>query len=929
MTAMYDNFEDFFHSVVMLFYQHFSPDLVTLWDFSYCSNMLVLLDSYPHRTNLKGGRVVPADSSLTGIAVEKKEPVILDGLEKDHFGRTFQNPEVVTEIGLQWMLSLPILEVNLSKKDNLEKKISLIVNLYFKDLRRKKSPIRKDELNRLLCSIQQSKELLLHKKYNKIRKIVSRSLSKTRGIADIFKSIHPKLLFFLKSKHASIYSYDSTNNQLFCERTTEKKKNSIISSTTHLPGNSHVETDSRYSSVFESCISENTPFVGKSSFNYSDEIPKIFSTYIAVPISSSDSDVIGVLECWQPHEEGFASRSYSTIDVQLLNCFANYISPYFEKYINLRNNSNLLKAVTEVQTSIENSDNLNVMLQSAIERIVDVLDVQVGSIYLLDNHKNKLEMSAAAGPNKNLINEANYEIGHGLTGWIAETGQVLCINNEKDIKSHPKYIGKYDNLIWKDTDRISNTFLGVPIKFGDEVLGVWKVSSIKRHDKQVGGPFYTDEDIHAAKVISSLLGLIIKKYKIEDAELYKLRHLAENSIEIEKAEIEADAIESVLIGLSEIGYNTTLLCLLEKNKNSINGVLSSGAGWERIEDFVILPHDNKNLISNALTENKAKHIKNLSKLIDDRVKKFADYDIDNLYILPLKIGQEELGVLIVDLEKRVTILPTEELVLKAFAGHLAIALSRIKNFHLAVGMSEKLMSNSRFVVAETLSSMAIHSTRHRLSDILDELSQQLKDRDIRSNRFVLENLNKWQIGIKQLKEELEEALRFVKAENKSEAETLDLYELIQGSIDTWINYIQNNRCRIEKKLKADRLLCKISKNSFQEIMSVLIVNSIQAFSRKIEITVYNEDNFQISEGFNIDNVVIIEFVDDGNGIVVNDSERLFDNDYTTKKGKDGTGLGLFIARELANKFGGEIMYSSHPKTKKRGACFKVIFPTES
>jgi signal transduction histidine kinase len=63
--------------------------------------------------------------------------------------------------------------------------------------------------------------------------------------------------------------------------------------------------------------------------------------------------------------------------------------------------------------------------------------------------------------------------------------------------------------------------------------------------------------------------------------------------------------------------------------------------------------------------------------------------------------------------------------------------------------------------------------------------------------------------------------------------------------------------------------------------------------------------------------VFIEIRDSGGGIPIAAQEHLFERGFTTKKGRDGHGLGLAICRELLHNHGGAIRISSRPREGTR------------
>lgn len=69
--------------------------------------------------------------------------------------------------------------------------------------------------------------------------------------------------------------------------------------------------------------------------------------------------------------------------------------------------------------------------------------------------------------------------------------------------------------------------------------------------------------------------------------------------------------------------------------------------------------------------------------------------------------------------------------------------------------------------------------------------------------------------------------------------------------------------------------------------------------------------------------IMLNIIDNGRGVPTQNIDRLFEPFFTTStKGKDGTGLGLFMARELCLSNGASLEYVKLPAG---GSCFRLIF----
>ena len=151
-----------------------------------------------------------------------------------------------------------------------------------------------------------------------------------------------------------------------------------------------------------------------------------------------------------------------------------------------------------------------------------------------------------------------------------------------------------------------------------------------------------------------------------------------------------------------------------------------------------------------------------------------------------------------------------------------------------------------------------------------------------------------------------EALRF---DPKKSIE--DVYEILAAQL-------QNNKIELTIKAQAPVELYGIE-NEFKQVLFVLINNSkdaIKALQKnfdnlngKIEITLSNEEN-----------TTIISFCDNGGGIEENIIHSVFEPYFTTKFASSGTGIGLYMAKNIIeSRMHGTI----EVKNTKNGCCFTL------
>ena len=120
---------------------------------------------------------------------------------------------------------------------------------------------------------------------------------------------------------------------------------------------------------------------------------------------------------------------------------------------------------------------------------------------------------------------------------------------------------------------------------------------------------------------------------------------------------------------------------------------------------------------------------------------------------------------------------------------------------------------------------------------------------------------------------------------------------------------------IEKDIKNDLMLDGI-KNEFKHLILNLISNSKDAFNEKdIQNRVIR---FSI---FKSENKIVLEVLDNAGGIPQKSIDKIFDANYTLKPKGKGTGIGLYMSRQIVQKHQGEIFVENI----NDGAKFRIVF----
>jgi len=163
-----------------------------------------------------------------------------------------------------------------------------------------------------------------------------------------------------------------------------------------------------------------------------------------------------------------------------------------------------------------------------------------------------------------------------------------------------------------------------------------------------------------------------------------------------------------------------------------------------------------------------------------------------------------------------------------------------------------------------------------------------------------------------------QTLGFYRESNEPEA--IDIPALIESVLRLYSNKLDAKNIRVEREFRGCPEMVGIA-GELKQVVSNLVSNAIDAVAANGSIRI----RLMPQENGNDDTVQLV-IEDDGPGISPENAERIFEPFFTTKKDV-GTGLGLWVSREIIERHGGTITLNSKDgHTTMRGAAFVIKLP---
>jgi signal transduction histidine kinase len=236
-------------------------------------------------------------------------------------------------------------------------------------------------------------------------------------------------------------------------------------------------------------------------------------------------------------------------------------------------------------------------------------------------------------------------------------------------------------------------------------------------------------------------------------------------------------------------------------------------------------------------------------------------------------------------------------------------------------MRDKVIDAERLSAMAKIAGAVAHEVRNPLNSIMLNLDLLEDELPAHTNERLTKQLTIFREEIEKLNAIVTNYLslsRLTKSDFKVKSIQAVLDSAIQRYLQTATEQLAKDgkTLTIRKHDDADKTYAVlVDENQFSRVLLNLIQNAVEAACKEKHI----EIDVMLSEK---ENSVVIEIHDNGDGIAEEIREKLFTPFFSTKSG--GTGLGLYIVREIIEAHRGEIDLRNRPTGK--GAMVRLTLP---
>ncbi len=568
-----------------------------------------------------------------------------------------------------------------------------------------------------------------------------------------------------------------------------------------------------------------------------------------------------------------------------------------------------LRLLHEVRKNLLGVNNLAEIYRTAVGSISTIFGFNLVSVYrLIDN---QLLMQAQVGY------EQYYEripVGRGINGQVATTGRGVFLS---DVTKNPNYLEASSNV----TSEICVPLLGP----GHEVLGTL---SIEADNTQR----LSERDYKVCQALAEHIALAVSQalaYEREKRRLSQLTLLNHVGRDLSLA-LDVDTIVERVTGpvRKSLNFYSVNIGLIEDEKLVFRHVRVPSQPGKTCE--YVYPLDTVSLC--CYTARTGEMIVCHDVSTEPRFLFVEDIpDTKSEVILPLRNGNEVIGVLDVESDGTRTIDDDDIILLKTLADQTSVALTNARRFQALQRQSAELnLTNRALAEANRLKSEFLANVSHELRTPLNSIIGYV---DMMQNGFYGDIPT-------DMDDPLERVFRNGRRLLALINDVLDLANIEAGRMHLMVeealtaelisSLVLANKAAAEEnglKLLTEMLpgvprIIQTDIKRVQQVVGILLSNAIK-FTHEGSVT--------ISAGPALSSAgktaFKISVIDTGIGIPASEFENIFEEfrqiDGSSTRQYGGTGLGLALARRLVRQMGGKLEVASEVG---HGSTFTLILP---
>jgi len=327
-----------------------------------------------------------------------------------------------------------------------------------------------------------------------------------------------------------------------------------------------------------------------------------------------------------------------------------------------------LEALNAIAAAVSQSLDLDEILDGALDKTLEVMDIEAGGIYLLDERSESLTIAAQRGLSPKFVAGVNQlKVGEGLSGRVAASGEPLVV---KDLSADPRLT----RMVVREEGLRSVAI--VPLRSKGRILGTFFAMTYGLHE-------FTDRHVQLLSSIGHQIGMAVDSahlYQTERRRAEQSRVIAEVGRRVTSIlDIDEVLVQVVHLLQSAFDYDHVGIALIEGDE----AVYKVGAGplWENPEfgfEPTRLAVGGKGITGWVASRGETLLVPDVSR--EPRYVSMSGSNTQSELTVPIKLKGQVIGVLDVQSEQLNAFDESDMTVVQSLANQAAIAIENARLF---------------------------------------------------------------------------------------------------------------------------------------------------------------------------------------------------------------------------------------------------------
>jgi signal transduction histidine kinase len=622
--------------------------------------------------------------------------------------------------------------------------------------------------------------------------------------------------------------------------------------------------------------------------------------WMGVPLNAGNQ-VIGVMNV-----SSFDSAVvYTAEHLKIFSAIADQAAAILDKarlYREMENRARQLAVLNEVGSVLTSTLDLPTVLNLIMEKAVELLDVEAGSLVMVDETMGELVFEVTAGPSSADLVGVRLPPGTGIVGAVVEAGEPVTI---KDAPSDERW---YRDL---DADFVTHSIIAAPMVSRGRVIGV--IELLNPSDMV---PFDEDDE-RLLMAFAADAAIAIENARLFTQTDQALATRVEELSTMQNIDRELNASLdyrrvmditldwAVRVSGADVGLVAAVV-ELEDGTRGLRFLANRGYPQDAADAYDEEPWPlEKGVIGRVVRTGEPELVVDVASdpdyvaVVPGMVVQLA---------VPIRLEDHIIGVIALECSRSDSVEEATEFVVR-LADHAAIAMENARLFERVRRANEAKTEFVSFVSHELKQPMT--SMKGYTDILIKGMAGELSE----AQRSLLETVRSNVDRMNSLVSELLDISRIESGRVRLDLGDVSIPGMVKEVLRAIQGQIEGKQQSLKVEVAPDLPLVRGDRSRLMQVLTNLVSNAHKYTPKGGDITVSARAWADGQDGGREDEFVLCAVADSGIGMSPEDQERLFKTKYfraddPAVRSVPGTGLGLVITKSLVELHGGEIWVES-------------------